>query len=92
MAKKARALKQPIHFGDRYGVSAFVPPERISRIAHERTEGMVGYFLACCSRHDPVKWHDQLYMLARSCYMQGLHDMADSAARLCFSERDEPEA
>jgi len=70
------------HYGNRYEVKAWVPKAEIARIAHERTEGIVGYFLACARRHDPRKWEDDLYNLARSCYMQGLSDMADAAARM----------
>jgi hypothetical protein len=75
-----------VHFGKRFSVSAWVPTYALQEAAHERTEGMVGYFLSTCSRHDPVKWQDQLYILARSCYLQGASDTADAAARLRISD------
>jgi hypothetical protein len=75
-------MKRRIHYGNRYDVSAWIPSPEIARIAEERTEGLVGYFLSCASRA-PVKWQDQLHVLARSCYMQGLNDMAAAAALRC---------
>jgi hypothetical protein len=73
--------REPVHFGKRYEVSAWIPPSRMADVAHTRVEGMVGYFLSCAHR-DPVKWMDDLYILARSCYLQGATDTADVAAMM----------
>ena len=71
--------RKPVHYGKRFGVSAWVPPAAQIDAAHERTEGMVGYFLSC-ARTD---WRqDDLYTLARSCYLQGAMDTAMVAARM----------
>jgi hypothetical protein len=74
-----------VHFGKRFGVSGWVPSRRLEEAADERTEGMVGYFLSTCSHHDPAKWQDQLYRLARSCYLQGAADTAMVAAQMVKS-------
>jgi hypothetical protein len=73
--------RNPVHYGKRFEVSVYIPPKRLSEAAHERTEGMVGYFLSCAHR-DPVRWQNDLYTLARSCYLQGALDVAEVAARL----------
>jgi hypothetical protein len=73
--------RHPIHYGNRFEVSAYVPTAELAAVATERTEGMVGYFLSCAHR-DPLKWRDDLYALARSCYLQGAADVADAAATM----------
>jgi hypothetical protein len=78
--KKPREPKVKVHYGQRYEVSAWYPSGAMIEVAHERTEGLVGYFLSCCSRFNPVIWQDQLYTLARSCYLQGAMDAALVAA------------
>lgn len=83
--KGSRRAKR--HYGKLYEVSAWVPPLNAQDTAHERTEGMVLYFLSLCSRHDPVKWQDQLYTLARSCYLQGAADTAMVAAQMAKDGR-----
>ena len=82
MTKKPRERKEPIHYGKRYGVSAWVPSAQMVEAAGDRTEGMVGYFISCCNRFNPVIWQDELYTLARSCYLQGAADIALVAAQL----------
>jgi hypothetical protein len=67
----------PIHYGKRYEVSGFIPPETMARIAEERTSGMADFFIATASR-DGLKWCDQLHRLAQSCYMQGINDSVES--------------
>jgi hypothetical protein len=81
MAKRNR-----IHYGERFGVSAFVPPPKLAKAAAERTEGLVGYFLSCAHR-EGLKWHDDLYSLARSCYVQGVLDAANVAAEMLKEEK-----
>jgi hypothetical protein len=78
----------PIHFGNRFEVSAYIPPRALTDVAHERTEGMVGYFLSCAHKRDCVKWQDDLYTLARSCYLQGALDMAEAGAKLRVKEEE----
>jgi hypothetical protein len=62
----------------------------MAEAAHERTEGMVGYFISCCHRYNPVIWQDQLYNLARSCYLQGASDAALTAAQMVKDGRLKP--
>lgn len=71
---------KPIHYGERYEVSGFIPPEAMTRIADERTRGMADFFLATASRQG-MAWYDQLHRLARSCYMQGVNDSVDSIVK-----------
>lgn len=78
-----------IHYGDRFDVSLWIPPATMTAIAEERTEGMVGYFVSTRSRIDPVKFIDELGKLARSCYMQGLNDAIDAAAKLHVQQMKE---
>jgi hypothetical protein len=75
------------HYGQFYGVSAWIPPRQLSDVAHERIEGMVGYFLSCAHSRDQLKWQNDLYVLARSCYLQGATDVADVAAHLRMKEQ-----
>jgi len=80
--KREMKRRTPTHFGKRFSVSAFIPSKQLADIAHERTEGMVGYFLSCAHKRDPIKWQDDLYTLARSCYLQGAFDMVEAAVTL----------
>ena len=75
--------RKHIHYGKRYDVSAFIPPEAMVRIADERTRGMADFFVASASRNS-LTWIDQLHRLARSCYMQGVNDSVDSLAKARF--------
>jgi len=70
-----------VHMGRRYDVSAWVPSEGQVNAAAERTEGMVNYFLVNARREWP-QWMDDLYVLARSCYLQGANDTAKVAAEM----------
>jgi hypothetical protein len=72
--------RKPIDAGKRCDVSAWFPSEPLRQAAAERTEGMVGYFLLCARRSNPLQWQDDLYTLARSCYLQGAADTAKVAA------------
>lgn len=76
-----RKPRAKIHYGNRFEVSAWVPSAELTKLAHERTEGMVGYFLACANR-DPTRWLYDLDTLARSCYLQGAGDAAMVAAQM----------
>jgi hypothetical protein len=78
--------RNPIHYGNRFEVSAWTPPAWLRDLASERIEGMVGYFLSCARRRDCMKWQDDLSTLARSCYLQGVHDAVDAAARTRMNE------
>lgn len=91
MSRPPGIKRAKVHYGNRYGVAAWVPPAKLSDIAHERTEGMVGYFTDCCHRFNPVIWLDQLHVLARSCYMQGINDAAQAMAMMS-KEKDAPQA
>ena len=55
-----------------YGVTAYYPPEQAQVIAEKRTAGMVTAFVM---RGNQVR---DLATLARSCYLQGVHDGADA--------------
>ena len=81
-------LRRRIHYGQRFGVSAWVPSQAQIEAADERTEGMVGYFLSCARRDDSSRWMDDLYTLARSCYLQGAMDTAMVAAQLMMKEQN----
>jgi hypothetical protein len=85
--KKQREPKIKIHHGHRYGVSAWMPSAGSIEAANDRTEGMVGFFLSCCHRYNPVIWQDQLYTLARSCYLQGAADAAMVAAQMRLKDK-----
>jgi hypothetical protein len=80
------SIRAKVHYGRRFEVSAWIPPKRLSDLAHDRIEGLVGYFLSCAHKRDCVKWQDDLYNLARSCYLQGVNDAVDTAARLRLRE------
>jgi len=69
--------RQRVHYGNRYHVKLWTPPVRILDVAHDRTEGMAGFFLATGSS-DYVRWRNDLYRLCASCYMQGVNDAVDS--------------
>lgn len=73
-----------VHMGKRYDVSAWVPSQGLIDAATERTEGMVSYFLVNAHREWP-QWMDDLYTLARSCYLQGASDTAKVAAEMLVS-------
>lgn len=94
MGRPPGIARAKVHYGQRYEVSAWIPPAKMAEIACERTEGMVGYFLSCCHRFNPVIWQDQLHNLARSCYMQGINDAAQAMTTMNQSseERDAPQA
>lgn len=57
----------------RFHVKAFFPKHEMVSIAQERTEGIVSAYIF---EHRPGT--ADLLTLARSCYMQGLHDAIDS--------------
>lgn len=78
---RGRKFKNRVHFGKRYGVSAWIPPKAQQDAAHERTEGMVSYFVSNCHRDWP-RYLDDLETLARSCYLQGAMDTAEVVAKL----------
>ena len=82
-----------VHYGERYEVSGYIPPESMTRIADERTRGMADFFLATASRHG-LAWYDQLHRLARSCYMQGVNDSVDSIVRagLAIAKKEDGDA
>lgn len=82
MSRPVGIPRAKIHYGKRYEVSGYFPSAAQVEAAHERTEGMVGYFLSCCNRFNPVQWQDELYKLARSCYLQGANDTAKVAAEM----------
>jgi hypothetical protein len=75
-----------IHYGKRYSVKLGFPPEGILNVAHNRTEGMVGYFLDVGHR-EPMAWQEQLRRLCASCYIQGINDAIDVEVKR--RERDE---
>jgi len=81
-----------IHYGKRYEVSAWGPPPPLIAAADERTEGLVGYFLNCARHYNPIRWQNDLYTLARSCYMQGVMDAAGVAAQMRRDESNVREA
>jgi len=67
----------------RCDVKFFVPgDERVVEIAEERTKGMVAYFEAAISHVSWMMGFDCIRVLARSCYLQGLNDAIDAAARV----------
>jgi hypothetical protein len=68
--------------GERYGVSAWIPSRELADAAGDRVEGMVAYFLTNARRYSPCDWQNDLYTLARSCYLQGAADTAMIAARI----------
>jgi hypothetical protein len=70
-----------IHYGNRYSVKLTMPPEGILDVAHNRTEGMVGYFLSVACLGNPILWQQQLQRLAASCYLQGINDAVEVEAR-----------
>lgn len=57
---------------ERYGVSGYIPPQKMVNIAEERTSGLAAAFVALGARADHVG------LFARSCYMQGVNDAIDS--------------
>lgn len=69
---------KPVHYGRRYDVTAWIPTKPLTDLAHERTEGLVGYFLSC-AHQAPLRWQAEVATLARSCYLQGINDMLDAA-------------
>ena len=73
-----------VHMGKRYEVSAWFPAKKLVDAAEERTEGLVGYFLAN-ARNDLWRQKD-LHTLARSCYLQGAQDTAMVAAEMRLKE------
>jgi len=89
VAARSRKL---IHYGNRFSVSAFFPSKELADVASERTEGMVGYFISCARRRDPLKWQDDLYTLARSCYLQGALDVAEVGAQMKVQEMIKPDS
>ena len=82
--------RNSVHYGERFKVSAYTPSRKLSDAAAERTEGLVEYFLSCAHR-DQMKWRDDLFTLARSCYLQGATDMADVAAQIQLKEEKDME-
>ena len=79
-------------------VKAWFPPQRMVEIATERTEGFVCAFIAQGHRNaEGLRYPPQvtsmlmlanelgrpgLELFARSCYLQGLNDAIDAAARM----------
>ena len=79
-------------------VKAWFPPQRMMEIATERTEGLVCAFIARGHRNVqatslPPQVQSMLMLanelgrpglelFARSCYLQGLNDAIDAAARM----------
>jgi len=82
-----KRTKVRVHYGDRYGVKLWIPPETMFRIACERTEGMVGFFVQAAQHKRELRYIEALETFARSCYMQGLNDMIEACARLRVSVR-----
>ena len=74
-----------VHMGKRYEVAAWFPAKGLRDAAEERTEGMVGYFLS--NSHQSWRQED-LYTLARSCYLQGAMDTVMVAAEMRLKEKD----
>ena len=71
--------------GKRYDVSAWIPSTGQVDAAHERVEGMVEYFLVNARKEWP-QWQNDLYVLARSCYLQGAKDAAEVAAKMSVKQ------
>jgi hypothetical protein len=75
-----------VHYGERFEVTMWTPRKEWREAAQERVEGMVGYFLNCTDRRSLMQWQNDLYTLARSCYLQGAQDAAMVAAKMRLEE------
>ena len=87
MPPEKGSVRAKVHYGERFQVSAWMPTIEQVNLANERIEGLVGYFLSCAHKRDCVKWQNDLYALARSCYLQGATDAAAVAAELRLREQ-----
>jgi len=76
-----------IHLGKPYAVKLTIPPDGIANVAHNRTEGMVGYFLEAACLGNPILWQQQLYRLAAASYMQGINDAVEAEVRAAERRR-----
>lgn len=80
-AGREQGMKWPrVHYGNRYQVKLWIPPERILEVAHSRTEGMTGYFLETGSS-DYSRWRRDLYRLTAAAYLQGINDAVEAEIR-----------
>ena len=70
----ARPRNKRRNMTEQWGIKAFIPPELMVDIAQKRTEGMVAAFIAFGAPCNMVR------NLARSCYMQGVNDVAYALA------------
>lgn len=81
LERKTEMKRTRIDYGKRYSVKMTIPPEGILDVANNRTEGMVGYFVAAACLGNPVLWQQQLQKLAASCYLQGINDAIEAEMR-----------
>lgn len=74
--------RQREHLGRKFGVKLWIPPENILQVAHDRTEGMVDYYLKVGeSALDGPFATRRLRATVAGAYMQGMNDMIEAMIR-----------